>query len=344
MKPRDHRSSRPRKLVLALAGLAAFAAADAAGAMASAVTISNKDRVNVTTSGNERNDFVISYDAVADAYFVADASGINANGTCTQFDADTAICPGNNIGSITVNAGAAADTILLSSGLLPTIEADLDGGSGDDKIVGGPAADAIDGDSGNDQLDGGLGADDLRGGANTDLVSYASRFTGVTVTIGLTDDNDGNELDQTGLRRDTVRGDVEQLVGGQSGDLIFGDESGETFSGGPGPDRIFGQNGNDAIDGSFGDDFLSGSNGGDTIIGGPDEDQLLGGSDNDVLSGSGGNDRLIGKKGFDALNGKEGSDRLFAKDGGRDKKINCGSGVGEGATRDKRFDPRAKSC
>ena len=120
------------------------------------------------------------------------------------------------------------------------------------------------------------------------------------------DDNDGNEIDQTGLRRDTVRGDIEQLVGGQGGDVIFGDASNETLNGGPGPDRIFGQNGADAIDGSFGDDYLSGSNGGDTILGGPDQDQLLGGGDSDSLAGGNGNDSLIGKKGFDALNGKRG--------------------------------------
>ena len=86
------------------------------------------------------------------------------------------------------------------------------------------------------------------------------------------------------------------------------------------------------------------SNGNDTLIGGPDQDQLLGGADNDVLAGGDGNDSLVGKKGFDAMNGKDGFDRLFAKDGGRDKKINCGSGRGDRAKRDKKFDPKPKSC
>ena len=332
-----------RKLALALAGVAAFAAADAAAAMGSAVTISNNNRVNVTTSGNERNDFVISYDAASNLYFIADPAGINGNGACDQLGSTTATCPGTGIGSITVNAGASSDTIVLSSGTLPTVEATLNGGSGDDIIVGGPAADAIDGDDGTDRVDGGPGADDMRGGQGTDQLTYAGRFTGLTVTLGLTDDNDGNEIDQTGLRRDTARGDFEQLVGGEAGDVIFGDDSGETIAGAGGPDRLYGQNGGDALDGGFGDDLVSGSNGDDTLIGGPDQDQLLGGSDNDVLSGSGGNDSLVGKKGFDALNGKEGFDRLFAKDGGRDKKINCGSGP-DRSKRDKKFDPRPKSC
>lgn len=336
----------PRKLATVLAGLAAFAAADAAAAMGSAVNISNNNRINVTTSGNERNDFVVSYLASADTYFIADPAGINANGACSQLGSDTATCPGADVGSVTVNAGASSDTIVFSSGMPATVEGNLDGGRGDDTIIGGPAADAIDGDRGNDRIDGGPGADDIHGGRGTDQVNYATRFTPLTVTIGTTDDNDGNELDQTGLRRDTVHGDVEQLVGGQAGDVLFGDASGETIAGGPGNDRVFGQNGGDAIDGGPGDDLLSGSNGNDTIIGGPDQDQLLGGADDDVLSGGPGNDRLVGKKGFDALNGKQGIDRLFAKDGGRDKKINCGAGSNkrEGAKRDKKFDPRPKSC
>ncbi len=344
MSSRQARSNRTAKLGLALACTAALAAADAAAAFGSAVTVSSNNRVSVTTSGNERNDFAVTYTAATDIYGVTDPAGINANGTCTQIGADTASCPGAGISGITINAGAANDTILLGSGLLTTVEANLNGGTGDDRIVAGPAADAVDGDQGNDFLDGGLGADDLQGGGGTDVMSYADRLTSLTVTMGTSNDNDGNELDQTGLRRDSVRGDIEQLLAGEGADVIFGDSSGETINGGGGPDRIFGGSGNDAIDGGFGDDFLSGSNGSDTLIGGPENDTLGGGPDGDVLSGSGGDDILVGKKGADAMNGKEGRDRINASDGARDVKINCGSGGGEKAKRDKKFDPRPKSC
>ena len=92
---RAHDAPHSERSRLALAGLAAFAAADAAAAMGSAVTISNNNRVNVTTSGNERNDFVISYDAAErDLYIVADSAGINANGACNQLGSGTATCPG----------------------------------------------------------------------------------------------------------------------------------------------------------------------------------------------------------------------------------------------------------
>lgn len=344
MRPRNRRSNRLRNLALALACAATFAAIDAAAALGSSVTVSSTDRLSVTTSGNERNDFVIVYDAGLNAYAVTDTAGINPNGPCTRIDADTASCPAAGVGGITVNAGAANDTILLAT--LPTVEANLNGGTGDDRITAGPAADAIDGDQGADQLDGGNGADDLRGGSGRDLVSYSGRLTTITATIGSGVDDDGNELDQTGLRRDTIRGDIEQLLSGEGADVIFGDESGETLIGGGGPDRIFGQGGNDGIDGGFGDDVLSGSFGGDTLIGGPDNDQLFGGPQSDLLSGSGGNDRLVGKKGRDRLNGKEGIDRIFAKDGARDFKLNCGSGNNkrEGAKLDKKLDPKAKSC
>ena len=77
--------------------------------------------------------------------------------------------------------------------------------------------------------------------------------------MGAANDNDGNELDQTGPSADTVRGDIEQLLAGEGPDVLFGDSSDETLIGGGGPDRIFGGSGNDAMLGGFGDDFLSGS-------------------------------------------------------------------------------------
>lgn len=336
---------RLRATLASIGAVAAMAVAAAPAAEGSAVTISSGSRVNVTSSGNERNDFVVALETATNTYRVLDPVGIDANGLCTQLDPDTASCPAAGIGSITVNAGGGADTAFLSSSIPASVESTLDGGSGNDRIAAAGAADVLDGDSGDDVLDGGGGADEIRGGSNTDTVVYAARLTALTVTIGSGDDNDGNELDQTGLRRDTVRGDVEGLIGGSGPDLIFGDGSGEFLSGGLGDDRIYGQSGGDSVNGGPGRDVLSGSSGGDTLIGGADGDILLGGAQSDRLAGGDGDDRLIGKKGPDAMNGKAGIDRIFARDGGRDLKINCGAGNnrGEGAKRDK-LDPRGKSC
>ena len=54
----------------------------------------------------------------------------------------------------------------------------------------------------------------------------------------------------------------------------------------------------------------------------------------------------MGNHGHDVLKGKGGIDFLRAKDRTHDFKINCGSGSNrlEGAKRDKRLDPRPRSC
>ena len=334
-------------VLAALAAATAAAAVAAPSASASAVTISSGSRVNVTAPGNERNDVAVSYQPVGNLYRIVDPTGIDANGTCAQVNADTATCPGAGVGSIRVDTGASTDTIVLDRSTIPaTVEADLDGGSGNDRLSGGAAADTLNGDSGNDTLDGAAGADELRGGSGDDAVTYGDRVTPLFVTIGAADDNDGNEVDQTGVRRDTVRGDVEQLFAGAGADVIFGDSSSEFIAGVAGSDRLFGGSGGDSIVGGPGADFISGAGGNDTLIGSEDDDSIFGGSQPDRLVGSGGNDRLVGKKGPDAMNGKEGVDRIFARDGGRDLKLNCGAGNNrlENLKRDKRVDPRGKSC
>jgi hypothetical protein len=54
---------------------------------------------------------------------------------------------------------------------------------------------------------------------------------------------------------------------------------------------------------------------------------------------------LNGKKGVDAMNGKRGIDQIHAHDGERDHKINCGAGDNSLVVkRDKRLDPRPRSC
>lgn len=327
---------------LACAGIALLASS----ALASSVTVSGGNRLAVSAGGNERNDFAVSYVAGADAYLVADPAGVNANGPCVSLDPDTASCPGAGIGRITVSAGGGSDTALLDRhSIPPSVEGDLNGGSGNDRLTGSAAADSLSGSSGSDLLDGGPGADELRGGRDRDTAVYWDRATPVVVSIGSGEDNDGNELDQSGVRRDTVRGDIEQLVGGAAGDLLFGDSSNEGITGGPGDDRIFGLRGDDTLVGGAGAEVLSGGRGGDLLLGGPGDDRLGGGPQNDRLSGAAGDDVLVGKKGFDAINGKAGIDRILARDGGRDRKINCGSGNNrrEGAKRD-RSDPRAISC
>ena len=335
--------SFPGVFVLAAAALTALAPA----ALASTTSVQNGNRVNVAGSGNERNQITVAYDLLLDQYTVTDATGTTAGTLCTQVNPTTVTCPGAGIASVRVASSGGNDVISLARpGWPAAIEGDLDGGSGDDRVTGAGAADALTGNSGRDVMDGGAGADDIRGGSSTDAVYYGDRTTRVTVTIGASNDNDGNEVDMTGNSLDTVRGDIETVLGGSGPDVLVGDRSDETLFGGEGDDAIFGGRGKDTLLGANGGDFLSGDDGNDNLFGALGPDRLFGGTDEDRVVGGPEGDLVHGGFGVDRLKGKGGIDVLIARDGFTDRKINCGPGPNkrEFAKRDRRLDPKPKSC
>jgi Ca2+-binding RTX toxin-like protein len=369
-----------RALVAVLATGGAILLA-APSALASTVMVTGGDTVRVAESGDQGNQITIGYEAGAQLYRVADAaSTLTPSGTCVAVDAHSATCPGPGIKTIVAQTGARDDAIRLDAATIPgTITESLDGGSGNDTVVGAdapgslsggsgndsvsgrgtlnggngndlltgsPRADSLRGGNGKDTLDGGLGADDIDGGANTDTLVYPARANGVNVTIGSGNANDGGPEDQTGAQRDTVHSDVEVVFGTELGDVLVGDHSSETLIGLGGDDFIFGNSGRDTLLGYNGNDLLTGRSGNDLLRGGPGFDRLFGKSGSDRLAGGPDGDLLRGGSGRDVMKGKTGIDRINARDGRRDVKISCGPGKNkrEGAKRDKRKDPRPKSC
>jgi Ca2+-binding RTX toxin-like protein len=337
----------------------------APAALASTVTVSGGNTVRVLESGSEVNRVTVSYDAGTDLYGVVDsAANLTPNGTCTAVNAHTATCPGTGIKTISVDTDAQADSIAMDLGTIPsTVTGNLDGGPGDDSvsghgtldggsgkdvITGSPLADNVRGSSGNDTIDAGDGPDDIEGGSNTDTLVYpASRTSPVNVTVGTGNFNDGGaeDLGSSG-RRDTIHGDIETVFGTPLGDLIAGDSSSETLIGGAGNDVLSGNNGSDTLLGLEGDDVMLGGNGHDLLRGWIGADRMFGGPDGDRLSGGPDGDLVVGNRGSDVLKGKGGIDFLRAKDGFHDLRIKCGPGNNrvEGATRDRRLDPRPRSC
>jgi Ca2+-binding RTX toxin-like protein len=353
----------------------------APSAPASTVTITGGDTVRVAEPGDEANAIEVSYDAEGDLYRVVDtAAALTASGTCVPFDAHNATCPGAGIKTINVATGDRDDTVVLDAASIPgTITESLDGGaandsvtgantpgtlnggsgsdqvtgrgtvnggSGNDVLTGSPLADNLRGSSGKDTLDGGFGADDIAGGSSTDTLLYPGRANGVNVTIGSQNNNDGGPEDQTGSRRDNVHGDIEVLFGTEHNDVLAGDRSSETLFGLGGDDFVVGNSGRDTLLGFNGNDLLIGESGSDLLRGGPGADRQFGKSGNDRLAGGPDDDFLRGGTGHDVMKGKSGIDRINARDGIRDVKINCGPGPKrlEGAKRDKRRDPRPRSC
>jgi Ca2+-binding RTX toxin-like protein len=163
----------------------------------------------------------------------------------------------------------------------------LSGGDGNDVLAGGGGNDVLRGEIGRDYLNGAAGddilvgdmlplnrpaADTLLGGPGRDVVDYTN------VTKPLTIDLDGSPGDDGEAgERDTVGADVEIVYGGS------------------GNDRITGNAAANKIDGSLGDDVLLGGGGDDELIGAEGRDTISGGAGDDTLEGVNGTaDRLDG--------------------------------------------------
>ncbi len=128
---------------------------------------------------------------------------------------------------------------------------DIDGGDGNDLIKGGKGKDHLKGNGGDDHIDGGDGDDEivggagpgndfLKGGNGNDTVFYQSAITGITVNLALGTAN-GNEIDD-----DTLEG-IENVTGGQAGDIITGAADDNVINGFTGDDSITGGGGNDTF-------------------------------------------------------------------------------------------------
>ena len=141
--------------------------------------------------------------------------------------------------------GTANDDVLtgVSTGRISDdIEDFIEGGGGDDVILGRDGDDLLSGGGGDDRVDGGRGDDTLSGGSGNDRL-------------------DGRRGDD---RLDGKRGD-DDLRGGDGADRLDGRRGGDDLSGGDGDDRLFGQRGDDVIRGGQGADELGGGSGADTF-------------------------------------------------------------------------------
>jgi Ca2+-binding RTX toxin-like protein len=127
----------------------------------------------------------------------------------------------------------------------------LNGGEGDDTLIGGSDVDHLEGGEGQDRLSAGSGADTLMGGEGDDTLDGGS----------------GADALQGGLGRD-------QLLGGRGAD---------TLDGGSGDDTLTGGSGADVLDGGAGWNLLVGEQGDDTFLAGTDRDTVVGGSGHDTL-------------------------------------------------------------
>ncbi|MEE1656240.1 peroxidase family protein [Microvirga sp. CF3062] len=180
----------------------------------------------------------------------------------------------------------------------------VNGGRGNDRLVGDGADDQIRGGNGHDRLDGNAGADRMWGGRGNDAYIVDDRGDRVYESH-----NQGTDTVKASVSYSLAGTHVEKLVLTGSADLngtgnslnnsLTGNSGNNVLKGGGGQDTLKGMAGNDKLYGGSGNDKLEGGRGDDHLYGGKGDDRLHGGSGDDRLDGGSGNNRLTGGSGDD---------------------------------------------
>jgi Ca2+-binding RTX toxin-like protein len=215
------------------------------------------DKLVFSAASGEANKVAVSVSG--STYTVTDTgAAVTAGSGCTSAGSNTVTCTSSYYSPIHFVwlSTADQDDTATVTGAIPSW---IDGGSGNDRLVGGDALDWLYGNSGDDSLDGGLGADSISGGDGVDTVDYSARSTALTLTL---DDKSGDG--QAG-ENDNVRSSVEDALGGSGNDSVTGSTANNTFNGGLGDDTLTGAGGDDTIDGGAGADSIDGGDGVDLL-------------------------------------------------------------------------------
>ena len=152
-------------------------------------------------------------------------------------------CSRAGITRVVVTLGDGDDLLNVLNPVDFPLAIDADGGTGDDRIIGGTAADKLGGGPGGDLISGLGSADDIAGGSGFDGVSF-SGSAGVTVSL----DDTANDGAAAGAEGANVHSDVEDVSGTQGNDVLTGSDAANVLTGLGGDDRVDGRGGLDLFD------------------------------------------------------------------------------------------------
>lgn len=202
-------------------------------------------------------------------------------------------------GGGTANGTTGADFIAVGDAVGTTVNGGdgndfLIGNGGSDVIAGGLGADEINGNGGGDTLDGGAGDDNyliIPTAATTEIITDSAGTDSIEVggTIGFKARNNGTDLileftnGATASVLSHLSGspvEILEIVDGLATYLLATGTSGTA-----GSDLIAGGTGTQTLTGAAGDDLLYGAGGADALLGGGGFDILVGGAGVDTLTG-----------------------------------------------------------
>jgi len=241
----------------------------------------------------------VSYDGAG--YTVTNSAGLPPQSIqgCAPVSPVAAYCAAG-VGLVLIAGNGGGDTVQVADNLPKSVQVRIDGGAGPDQLYGGRGNETIEaGDDGDpDLLDGGPG-DDALIGARTDF--HVPVNSGRATMIG----GPGNDVLVGG---DPCDGDVYKGGPGNDNANFFRFTPGvhaqiggkaTRKGGGCTPGRVFGSV--ESLEGSPGPDTLIGDNGGNGLVGGRGNDVLLGRGGPDYIEGGPGNDRISGGGGRDSV-------------------------------------------
>jgi Ca2+-binding RTX toxin-like protein len=243
---------------------------------------------------------------------------VNASAPADTFKDITA----SNVEFNKIMLGAGADTITASGNtttgggvFVPTGTLELYGGDGNDTFLEGSAK---------------TFRELISGGNGSDVVTYSSRSSALSVTVtasGVTSANDGDLSSSAGNgpENDDIKDDIESIIGTAGNDsMVGGGSQGILLTGGLGNDTLAGGLGADTLNGGAGNDLffegIGNTTGADVFIGSDGIDTIdfsgrtggitctLDGSADDGQVGEGDNvgadiENIIGGAGDDILTG-----------------------------------------
>ncbi len=306
-------------------------------------------RIRDLAAGGRADQLTVSFDAASQEIVIRDSqntltSSIGTIVSTQEIRVTRAAITGNGL---RVELNGQADQLDLSGLPAGLLSVEVDGGDGNDTVIGHAGADLILGGRGNDSISAGAGHDTLSGGDGNDVLRGEA---GHDVLRGQMNNDrliggDGDDTCDGGGGDDILSGDAgyDSLLGSTGNDVLSGGDGRDKILGGDGHDRLEGNSGNDqlngglgndSVDGGAGNDFIEGQAGNDLINGGAGDDTLQGGFDDDTLIGLSGHDRLEGGDGNDLAKGGDGNDTLLGGSGNDNLSGSIGDDVedgGEGA-------------